>query len=154
MAVVRDTDKGMLNIQKMLKGLRKTTLSVGVFSDAVNSTGKNTSYAADYAITNEYGDDHVPERSFMRSTLDEKQEEWSKLMGDVLADTTDGKRNIEREIYKIGAIARKDIIAKIDSNINPPNAPSTLKKKGKGKNKTLIDQGVLRNSIEARIGKK
>lgn len=153
MAIVKDTDKGMLNIQKLLKKLKKYALRVGVFSDEVNTKEKTTAYVADYAINNEYGDDHVPERSFMRSTMDEKREEWSGLFIDVLEGATEGKENIEKEIYKIGAIARRDIINKIDSNINPPNSPSTLKKKGKRKNKTLIDHGVLRSSIEARINK-
>lgn len=151
MAVVSDKDKGMFAFQKMLKELKKTTLNVGVFSDVVNTEAKPTTYVADYAIANEYGIGHIPERSFLRSTIDEKQDEWSKLMSNIFMDVAQGKRNAEKELYKIGAIARKDIIAKIDSNINPPNAPSTLKKKGKRKNKTLIDHGVLRSSIEARI---
>ena len=156
MAVVTDKDKGMFAFQKMLKELKKTTLSVGVFSDVKNTEAKPTTYVADYAIANEYGIGHIPERSFMRSTVNEKQNEWSKLMSNVFMDVAQGKRNAEKELYEVGGIVRKDIIAKIDSNINPPNRPSTLRKKnlrnkGKRKNKTLIDHGVLKRSIEARI---
>lgn len=156
--IVRDRNLGMFNIQKMLNHLKKASLSVGIFSDAVNREGKTNAYVADYAITNEYGSENIPERSFMRSTIDEKQEEWSKLMEVTLLGAVQNKenyqQNIDKELYKIGAIARRDIIAKIDSNINPPNSPSTIKRKGNRKNKTLIDDGVLRSSIEARIGEK
>ena len=151
---VRDTDKGMLELTKALAKLKNTEIKVGVFSDAVNTEGKNTEYVADYAIANEYGYGHIPERSFIRSTIDEQQDAWSKLMGDVLTNTTKtGGANLERDLYKVGAVARSDIIAKINSNISPQNAPATIKRKG-NKNRTLIEHGVLRNSIEARIGGK
>jgi hypothetical protein len=148
---VRDTDKGMHSIHKMLKDLKKMSLSVGVFSEAVNTEEKPTTYVADYAIANEYGIGHIPERSFLRSTVNEKQDEWSNLLSNLFKDAAQGKKNAEKELYEIGGIVRKDIIAKIDSNINPPNAPSTRAKKGKRKNKTLIDHGFLKRSIEARI---
>jgi hypothetical protein len=151
---IKDKDSGLISVQKMLKGLKKMNLSVGVFSDAVNTEEKTQTYVADYAIANEYGIGHIPERSFIRSTVNEKQDEWSKLMGNVLLEAFEGKQNLDTGIYKVGAIARRDIIAKIDSNINPPNAPSTIKKKGVRKNKTLIDHGVLRSSIEAKLGMK
>lgn len=154
MIEIKDKDSGLISIGKMLKDLKKMNLNVGVFSDAVNTEEKTTTYVADYAIANEYGRGHIPERSFIRSTLNEKQEEWSKLMGSVLLEAIEGKQSLDTGIYKVGAVARSDIIAKIDSNINPPNAPSTIKKKGTDKNKTLIDHGVLRSSIEARLGVK
>lgn len=153
MASVKDTDKGMSGFLSAVSKLQKKTLKVGVFSDAVNNEQKGITYVADYAIANEYGTSRIPERSFMRSTIDECQDQWSKSMADVLMDITQGKKNIDTELYKIGAIARKDIIAKIGSDISPKNAPATIKKKGASKNKTLIDSGVLRSSIEARIEK-
>ena len=151
MGNVRDTDMGMHKISQLIKKLKKTTLKVGVFSEALNSEEGPSTYVAEYAIANEYGNEHIPERSFMRSTIDEKEKQWTKLVDDALAEAIQGKENFESELYKIGAIARRDIIEKIDSNINPPNSPSTIKKKGPHKNKTLVDHGVLRSSIEYRI---
>ena len=152
MASVKDKDLGMEKIMKLLGKFKKTRINVGVFSSSINSEGKKPVYVADYATANEYGTDKVPERSFVRSTFDEKEASWSKEMENVLDAITSGKlKNIDSEIYKIGAMARTDIINKIDSNINPPNAPATIKKKGIHKNKTLIDDGILRQSIEARI---
>lgn len=154
MASIRDIDRGMLGISKLVAKLQDTTLDVGVFSDAVNTEEKDVRYVADYAITNEYGSDHIPARSFMRSTIDEQGAKWTRSLADVFMQVSANGKNIDAELYKIGAIARSDIVSKIDSNINPPNALSTIKKKGASKNKTLIDHGILRNSIEARMAKK
>lgn len=154
MASVKDVDRGMSSFLKAIAQLKKSTLKVGVFSDAVNNEQKGVTYVADYALANEYGTSKIPERSFVRSTVDERQAEWSKSMGDVLMDSVQGTKKLETELYKIGAIVRGDIINKIDSNISPKNAPATIKKKGASKNKTLIDTGILRSSIEARIEQK
>lgn len=154
MANVRDIDKGLKKILSSFRELTKTSLNVGVFSDAVNSKEKGTDYVADYAITNEYGSKHIPERSFMRSTIDEQGDKWTNSLADAFLSVSKNGNDINKQLYKTGAIARNDIIAKIDNNINPPNAPSTIKKKGLTKNKTLIDTGVLRSSIEARIENK
>lgn len=165
MAVVKDIDHGMKSIRQLIKQIKNTNIKVGVFAGAVNSksAGKSksktakTQYVADYAIANEYGHGHIPERSFIRSTVEEQKDKWSGLMSDVLYRATSGNADNQATksgIYKVGAVARSDIIAKIDSNINPPNSPATIAKKGAHKNKTLIDDGVLRTSIEARIGDK
>ena len=154
MANVQDIDRGMKKIMSSLGELTKTSLNVGVFSDAINSKEKDTSYVADYAITNEYGSEHIPARSFMRSTIDEQGDTWTNSLADAFMNVAKNGLNINKQLYKTGAVARNDIIDKIDSNINPPNAPSTIKKKGLLKNKTLIDTGVLRSSIEAKIERK
>jgi hypothetical protein len=154
MANVRDIDKGLKKILSSFRELTKTSLNVGVFSDAVNTKEKGASYVADYAITNEYGSKNIPERSFMRSTIDEQGNKWTNSLADVFTNVAKNNLDLNKQLYKTGAIARNDIIAKIDSNINPPNAPSTIKKKGMSKNKTLIDTGILRSSIEARIERK
>lgn len=151
MGMVRDTDKGMASISKLLQKLKRTTLKVGVFSDAKNTENKTTRFVADYAIANEFGTKNIPERSFLRSTSDKQRNKWSKTMDNAATKViaTQGT-NFDRELYKVGAIVRSDIIKKINSNISPINAESTKKHK-KGKNKTLIEHGVLRSSIEARI---
>ena len=66
MANVRDIDKGLKKILSSFRELTKTSLNVGVFSDAVNTKEKDVSYVADYAITNEYGSKHIPERGSLR----------------------------------------------------------------------------------------
>jgi len=42
------------------------------------------------------------------------------------------------------------LVARIDSGVPPPNAPSTVKRKGH--DHTLIDTGEFKNSIEIKVG--
>ncbi len=52
-------------------------------------------------------------------------------------------------VKKVANSLRNDIIEKINSNIPPPNAPSTIK--AKGSSHTLIDTGEMRRSIDFRV---
>jgi hypothetical protein len=146
---MKDIDNGIFT---SLKKLKNVTIEVGIFSDSTNNTGKKATYVADYAIANEFGTSKIPERSFVRSTADSESGKWQQSL-DKIADQviTNQANNTEKAIYEAGQLVRSDIIKKIDSNIAPTNAPATSKKKLKqGKTKTLIDTGILRNSIEAR----
>lgn len=57
----------------------------------------------------------------------------------------DFSEEMERAALKM----KKALEDRIDSNVPPPNAPSTVKKKGHGH--TLIDTGEYRNSIEIKV---
>lgn len=153
MSNIKDKDLGLKNIKKLLKWLKNTKIKVGVFADATNTKKTDTTYVADYAIANEYGTKNIPERSFMRSSAHDNEDTWNKEMETSLINALDGGNDvIKTRLYNIGQRVRSDIIKKIDSNILPQNAPSTQKRKLKqGKNKTLVDTGALRQSIEARI---
>jgi hypothetical protein len=147
---MKDIDKGIFNSLRKLKNI---SLEVGVFADAKNTDDTPASYIADYALANEFGTNNIPARSFIRSTTDEQSHKWQKAMDDALSSLIEGRdANLDNKLYEVGQIVRGDIIQKIDSNISPVNALSTQKKKLKqGKNKTLIDTGALRQSIEARL---
>lgn len=150
---MRDIDKGAFN---RLKELNNISLEVGVFSEARNNDNHPASYVADYAIANEFGTKNIPERSFIRSTSDQQGYKWQQSMDKIVDNVISGADgvNIENDLYEIGQSVRRDIIEKIDSNITPENAASTKKQKLKrGKTKTLIDSGALRQSIEARVKK-
>jgi len=147
---MKDKDNGIF---QSLKKLKKVSIEVGVFADSKNTKSKPVAYVADYAIANEFGTDKIPERSFIRSTTDEQESKWQNQL-DKVADSlmTATDEEFDRKLYEVGQLVRSDIIKKIDSNIPPVNAPSTKKKKLKqGKARTLIDTGILRNSIEAKI---
>ena len=148
---MKDIDKGIF---KSLKKLKNISLEVGVFADARNNDSGQVAFVADYAIANEFGTYDIPERSFIRSTSDEQGKKWQNAMDKVVDSVIAGvsSTNVENELYQVGQTVRRDIIEKIDSNIAPENAPATKKQKLKrSKNRTLIDSGHLRQSIEARI---
>lgn len=111
---------------------------------------------AQLASIHEFGskDGHIPERSFMRSALADHNKELKRLTKKVSDQVVMGRMDKKKGI---GLLCQKVIdwfAAKIDENLPPPNAPSTVE--AKGSDHTLIDTGQLKNSLdwEIRGGKK
>ncbi len=99
------------------------------------------------AASNEFGtsDGRVPERSFIRSTVDEELPNLKLIRDRVVARVVEGTLRPRQAIGLLGAYLQGKIRAKIDSNVPPPNAPSTIA--AKGSSHTLIDTGNLKQAI-------
>lgn len=134
----------------------------------------------DVAVANEFGTQaHVgsrgpvpgiPARSFIRSTTDEKYKEWAKEVERLHDLVLEGKMTTDEALGRLGERIKRDIQAKMRSNIAPANAPSTIARKlgrsGLGGRKlrkaeiaaafgqgTLRDTGQLLNSMAWEIGR-
>lgn len=57
--------------------------------------------------------------------------------------------DFSEEMDRAATRLKDALVARIDSGVPPPNAPSTVKKKGH--DHTLIDTGEYKNSIETRV---
>lgn len=126
----------------------KKSLSVGIMAGKTNKeTGEPI---APYAFYNEYGTDRIPARSFMRSTIQEKEGQWVTGVSRLLSGNIGEPGVVEHALNALGRQMQGDIQAKIASNMPPPNAPKTIAKKGPGKN-TLIDTSSMINAIEYEV---
>jgi len=132
-------DKGFNKIIENLERLARTELTVGIFEGSVNRDGIEI---APYAYRNEFGLG-VPQRSFMRSTYEEKNG-WKNGIEQVYDEVIQG-RSVESAVGMLGEIVTNDIKTKISNNIPPPNAIETVHRKGSSK--TLIDTGAMRQSV-------
>lgn len=104
---------------------------------------------AQVAAFNEYGTASAPERPFVRTAMAEHTKEMKRLTKKAAAQVVDGKMG---KSQAIGLLCQKviDWIAQsIDSNVPPPNAPSTVA--AKGSSHTLIDTGQMKNSLDWEI---
>lgn len=106
---------------------------------------------AQLAAVHEFGskDGNIPERSFMRSALNEHSKEFKRLTKKVSLAVLAGKMDKKKGI---GILCQKVIdwfAKKIDSNIPPPNSKATVT--AKGSSHTLVDTGQLRNSLDWEI---
>jgi len=144
---MKDIDRGYKAVIEKLKKLKNKVLQVGILKDA--GQNEDGQYIADYALANEYGVG-VPERSFMRSTADEKSAEWNKNI-DKIVDKVIENPNVDTDVMieLLGAKIVGEIQEKISSNIPPPNSEAT--KKRKKSSRTLIDTGIMRSSINFEI---
>jgi len=140
-----DKDKGFKDFTKLAKELNAKQLKLGIFSDA----GKNKEtgqYISEYASYNEHGTRKIPPRPFLSSTFDKYKDEW---LNDVTKLATNTKMNANQIIATVGEKAVGQIKETISSDIDPRNAPSTIKKKKSSR--TLIDTGAMRAAVSYKV---
>ena len=120
------------NFFKALSELDGINISVGVF-------GKE---AAEIAFFNEFGTRNIPARSFIRSTLAEHKRDIVGNFAMNFQQTHDAKIAASLTSTYVENLIK----AKIASGDFTPNAPSTIKKKGR--NQPLVDTGRMLNSVK------
>ena len=113
----------------------------------VRKVEKRTPYSLlQVAIVHEFGGGHVPARSFIRATIDEKRAEIQAEQLKAARAVVAGKVTPEVALQRLGAFVVGLVQARIAAGIAPPLAPSTLRKK-RGKTTPLILTGQLRSAI-------
>ncbi|MBI4815183.1 MAG: hypothetical protein HY791_02920 [Deltaproteobacteria bacterium] len=133
-------DKGLSEILQRMKGASKLGITVGVHGDGEIAT---------YAAANEFGTDEIPERSFLRSTMDTRQTDIANVITKTFERVSNGTLTPRQAGAVIGAWVQAAVRKTIQSNVPPPNAPATIAKKGSSH--TLIDEGRLRQGITFKV---
>ena len=140
-----EKDLGYVRILNELAAMETMAVEVGLQNDGTSSD--DGVLVAHYGAVNEFGtrDGHVPERSFMRSTFDETVNKLVSTRAKIIGGVYAGKLTAEIGAGLLGELHQKDVQKKISSHPPPPNAPSTIAKKGSSG--TLVDTGLLRQSV-------
>lgn len=92
---------------------------------------------------------NIPERSFIRSTFDEKLNEWAEYLNLLIGKIIRGSESGDSVAEKVGARIQRDIQRKIRETSEPGNAAATIARKGS--NNPLIDTGRLRQSVTYKV---
>jgi phage gpG-like protein len=155
-ANVHIDDSGMREFAERVKKL-KGSVDIGVF-------GEKDSEEVIIAGANEMGTDRagkghnitIPQRSFLRSTLDEEKDTARKAVDKAKLDVITGKVDKKKFLARLGLWFENKVKAKILAGGTPfiENAPSTAQaKKDRGREwpQPLNDQGRLRQSITHRV---
>lgn len=138
-----ERDLGYGRILRELAEMEATVVEVGLQNDgAASDDGVLVSH---YGAVNEFGGGNVPERSFMRSTFDETVDKLVETRAKLVGGVYDSKLPAAQAAGLLGEMHQKDIQLKISSHPPPPNAPATVRRKGSSG--TLIDQGLMRQSV-------
>lgn len=147
---VVDIDYGWRDLMKTFEGL-EGEISVVVGVPATADDYKDGANQVLVASVNEFGSDdgRIPERSFLRSTVDEKAQEYSALLAKLVRRVVDGKITPNQALDRLGLTVERDVKRKIVDLKEPPNAEWTIEQK-KSSN-PLIDTGQLRQSITYEI---
>lgn len=149
---VDDRDMGYAQLLKSFEGLNENVdVLVGVPETSAEYEGGANQVLI--ATVNEFGTDdgRIPERSYLRSTVDENKSKYAALITKLLGHVVDGKLTAEVAFDRLGLTVEADVKRKIVTLIDPPNADATVQLK-KSSN-PLIDTGQLRQSIIYEIRK-
>lgn len=146
---VVDRDLGWKRIQRDLEDLGKKSVEVGIQSDA--GIDKEGNPIIERAVTNEFGDpkQRIPERSFVRSSFDEKQGELADITSKLTGAVIDGKMTPNEAAVLLGQKHENDIREKITTLSTPPNSPYTIAQKGSSN--PLIDTDQMRASVRYEV---
>ena len=153
---VRERDRGMNKFQEAVAELAKSDphVRVGVFSDekAGGQVRDGELTNVEIAAVHEYGteDGRVPERSFLRSTFDEKRQVYAALVTKLLRGVVSGKMPVKQMFDILGAQMVADINGRVRQTLGPafafePLRPETIARKGS--DRPLIDTGIMLASI-------
>jgi hypothetical protein len=136
-------------VATLAKGL--SALSVGIHDDAgihheASKDGK-VKTVAEVAFWNEFGTDdgHIPERSFMRSTMDRNMFRYQGMLKKYAIRIYEGRMTIDESLDQLGRIIAADMRKAVRDFHDPRNADSTIK--AKGFDDPLIETRQLMRSI-------
>lgn len=153
---VKSKDKK--TIERLLK-LKDGYVKIGWNKD---DRYENGTYVAEVAFFNENGFTihhkngtvtPVPPRQFLKFTMAKNSKNWFTYWKDTIKQYLDGKKTLKMALERLGLIVKIGIQNTIISNVPPPNAESTLRrKKAKGSPEiTLWDSGTMFNKIGLEI---
>jgi hypothetical protein len=110
------------------------------------STDRNGMSNAVKAFFNEFGTTRAPPRPAFRSTISHQSKVWGENLGKaIVAHNYDG----EAALKDLGQSMRDDLESSIAQWSTPPNAESTIEKKGF--NDPLIDTGDMQRAPAYRV---
>jgi hypothetical protein len=111
----------------------------GKFVKRNKSNFASTHYVGAYVIT-------IPPRPFFRTMIVAKSPGWGKTLGKLLID---GRYSARKALDGMGKVIGDQLQESIRAWTDPPNAPSTIAKKGF--NKPLIDSSDMVKSVDHEV---
>lgn len=134
-------------LDKLLKN-SKSQLQAGFFQGQMRKSGNKDIPQAQIAYWNEFGTDDgtIPPRPFMKISVEKNSKRWFNFIKKGLLNNN---FEIKKTINQLGSMVVGDIQKEITDLRTPPNAESTIKKKGSSN--PLIDTGIMRNSVKYKV---
>lgn len=150
---ITDTDRGAKALVARIYDLarRNPVITMGIHDAEGNAVhdAKSGATILDVATFNEFGTTRIPERSFLRAWFDGAEAGLRRDLVVLTQSVVAGKRTADQVLELLGLRSVGQIQARISQGIPPPNAESTIKKKGSST--PLIDTGVLRSSVTYQV---
>lgn len=145
----RDNDRGAAAlIKRMQAAARKKGVRVGVFAGDAQAEGELTT--TDVAGFAEFGTADAPARPWLAPWVDENVTANKQRLRQIGEAVLRGELpSVEVGLARFGLFAAGSMQQRIRHGIPPPNAPSTIEKKGSST--PLIDTGQFWSSITFQV---
>lgn len=89
----------------------------------------------------------VPQRSFLRKTVDENIKVYVAKIEEEVGYVIDGTRSVKVALGRVGALVTGDVQETISNGVEPRLTPAGIASKRKPSTRPLVDTGQLRMSI-------
>lgn len=146
-------DKGYKKAISSFKELsKKPSVKIGVLEKSGEHKSLENSEAltvVEVATFNEFGTETIPERSFIRSTVDQNFEDYVEKSRTLQNKIIMQELDVKKALSILGEKIQADIVSAINNGIEPENSPKTIA--AKGSSKPLIDSGQLKQSIKYQV---
>lgn len=145
--IVRDRDRGWKKLRSMLRDRKAEYVDVGVMSE--HDMRSDDVGNLMLALVHEFGLG-VPERSFIRDTIDQNTSEYISFIKALAVQVVIGRISKKTALALLGAKVEADMKKLIRSGIEPALDPVTVARKGSST--PLIDTGQLVSSLDYEVG--
>lgn len=143
--IISDSDPGFRKLRRRLSG-QPNFVDIGIFPDKSFDIVLKAA-AAEFGVPGK----NVPQRSFLRATIDINRERIIGVMKGLINDIMAGKMTMGQALDEIGKLVGELMKKRILGRIPPPNAPLTIARKGF--DHPLIETTQMINDIKHRIGR-
>lgn len=141
-------DRVWRQLLKKLPGIGKVKVKVGIVGAGADQRHADSDLTnADIWIIHELGapDAGIPARAPLRTTFDKRIDELKGMQLKLAKALLNDQMDVQRAFNILGAWGVAAIKSTIKAGLEPPNAPSTIKRKGSSV--PLIDTGQLINAV-------
>lgn len=129
-------------------GKPNANVTVGWPASAGQHVRANMS-VAQLAAIHEFGTARIPKRSMLAATFEQNADRYALALRQIAVGIAFGKVDLRRGLSLFGAMVKGDVMKRIAQGIPPPNAPSTIARKGSST--PLIHTGQLRTSLDFEV---
>lgn len=148
-----DSLKKLLEIEKQLRLAKKYSVDIGLIADKVGDKVYGDGQSVlEVGFSHEYGVGQKHKRSFIRMPVKVHHKDIGKFILKEFEKISEGKQTAEKAIGRIGVKVTNIIKGAFRTNGYgnwEPDSAYTIERKGSSQ--TLVDTGMLRNSITWRI---
>ncbi len=154
---VSDKDRGW---KKLAAAVKKNAAGahvvIGLLSDGKKRKEGDPLTNAQIGAVHEFGssDGHVPERSFIRATIDANPEKYRTFIKKLALAVLLGEMTEAEALKRIGGMVEGDVRKRINANIPPELSEKTKEQKvvnGHSGNTALVNTGQMKSAITFQV---